>query len=53
MTTVVDASALVAVLVDSGEEGKWAEATFAEGELARSGVGSGRGQQYPAPAGAE
>ena len=34
MTTVVDASALVAVLVDSGDEGKWAEATFAEGDLA-------------------
>ena len=34
MTTVVDASALVAVLVDSGDEGKWAEATVAEGELA-------------------
>ena len=36
MTTVVDASALVTVLVDSGDEGKWAEATFAEGELAGS-----------------
>ena len=34
MTTVVDASVLVAVLVDSGDEGKWAEATFAEGDLA-------------------
>ena len=34
MTTVVDASALVAVLVDSGDEGKWAEATVAEGDLA-------------------
>ncbi len=34
MTTVVDASVLVAILVDSGDEGKWAEATFAEGDLA-------------------
>ena len=34
MTTVVDASVLVAVLVDSGDEGRWAEAAFAEGGLA-------------------
>ena len=33
MTTVVDASALVAALVDSGHEGKWAESTLAEGSL--------------------
>ena len=33
MTTVVDASVLVAALVDSGHEGKWAESTLAEGSL--------------------
>ncbi len=32
--TVVDASALVAVLVDSGREGKWVESAVAEGSLA-------------------
>ena len=34
MTTVVDASVLVAALVDSGREGRWAESTLAEGHLA-------------------
>lgn len=34
MTTVVDASVLVAALVDSGSDGMWAESTLAEGELA-------------------
>ena len=34
MTVVADASVLVAVLVDSGREGKWAESTVAEGSLA-------------------
>ena len=34
MTVVVDASVLVAVLVDSGREGKWAESAVAEGSLA-------------------
>ncbi len=34
MTTVVDASVLVAALVDSGHEGNWAESTLAEGHLA-------------------
>lgn len=34
MTLVVDASVLVAVLVDSGRDGQWAEATLAEGALA-------------------
>ena len=34
MTTVVDASVLVAALVDSGHEGKWAESALAEGGLA-------------------
>ncbi len=34
MTAVVDASVLVAVLVDSGREGEWAESALAEGELA-------------------
>ena len=34
MTTVVDASVLVAALVDSGREGKWAESLLAEGSLA-------------------
>ena len=34
MTTVVDASVLVAALVDSGHEGKWAESLLAEGSLA-------------------
>ena len=33
MTTVVDASVLVAALVDSGREGRWAESTLAEGDL--------------------
>lgn len=34
MTLVVDASVLVAALVDSGRDGKWAEVTLAEGALA-------------------
>ena len=34
MAVVVDASVLVAVLVDSGREGKWAESAVAEGSLA-------------------
>ena len=33
MTTVIDASVLVAALVDSGQEGKWAEAALAQGQL--------------------
>ena len=33
MTTVADASVLVAALVDSGREGRWAESTLAEGSL--------------------
>ena len=33
MTTVVEASVLVAALVDSGREGRWAESTLAEGSL--------------------
>ena len=33
MTTVVDASVLVAALVDSGHESRWAESTLAEGDL--------------------
>lgn len=32
MTIVIDASALVAALTDSGEEGRWAEAGLASGE---------------------
>ncbi len=34
MTVVVDASVLVAALVDSGREGVWAESAMAEGSLA-------------------
>ena len=34
MITVVDASVLVAALVDSGETGRWAETAIAEGGLA-------------------
>ena len=34
MTAVVDASALVAALVDSGHEGQWAESVLAAGQLA-------------------
>ena len=34
MTRVVDASVLVAALVDSGHGGQWAEAALAEGPLA-------------------
>ena len=34
MTLVVDASVLVAALVDSGRAGQWAEAALAEGALA-------------------
>ncbi len=34
MTTVIDASVLVAALVDSGQEGRWAEAALAQGRLA-------------------
>ena len=34
MTTVADASVLVAVLVDSGDDGKWAESAVAAGHLA-------------------
>ncbi|MYD97979.1 MAG: type II toxin-antitoxin system VapC family toxin [Gammaproteobacteria bacterium] len=33
MTLVVDASVLVAALVDSGVEGQWAESVIAEGSL--------------------
>ena len=33
VTTVVDVSVLVAALVDSGREGRWAESTLAEGHL--------------------
>ena len=38
MTTVVDASVLVAALVDPGHEGGWAESTLAEGHLAGPGL---------------
>ena len=34
MTVVVDASVLVAAMVDSGREGTWAEGALAEGALA-------------------
>ena len=34
MTTVVDASVLVAALVDSGPEGRWAESVIAQDFLA-------------------
>ena len=34
MTVIADASVLVAALVDSGREGKWAESAVAEGSLA-------------------
>ena len=34
MTTVVDASVLVEALVDSGQEGRWAESVIAQGGLA-------------------
>ena len=34
MTVVVDASVLIAALVDSGQEGEWAESVIAEGNLA-------------------
>ena len=34
MTTVVDGSVLVAALVDSGREGRWAESVVAAGPLA-------------------
>lgn len=34
MTTVIDASVLVAALVDSGREGRWAESTLAAAPLA-------------------
>ncbi len=34
MTVVVDASVLVAAMVDSGREGTWAESALAEGSLA-------------------
>ena len=34
MTTVVDASVLVAALVDSGHEGRWVGSTLGEGDLA-------------------
>ena len=33
MTTVVDASVLVAALVDSGRESRWAESALAQGDL--------------------
>ena len=33
MTVVIDASALVAVLVDSGPEGAWAESLITDGQL--------------------
>lgn len=34
MKAVIDASALVAALVDMGREGRWAESAVAEGDLA-------------------
>ena len=34
MTTVVDASVVVAALVESGSDGRWAQSTLAEGNLA-------------------
>ena len=34
MTTVIDASVLIAALVDFGPEGEWAEAVVSEGALA-------------------
>ncbi len=34
MTTVIDASVLIAALVDFGPEGEWAEASVSEGALA-------------------
>ena len=34
MATVVDASVLVAALVDAGNEGEWAEFTISDGDLA-------------------
>ena len=34
MTTVVDASVLIAALVESGRDGRWAQSTLAEGNLA-------------------
>ena len=34
MTVIVDASVLVAALIDSGYEGQWAESAVAEGSLA-------------------
>ena len=34
MTTVIDASVLIAALVDFGPEGEWAEAAVSEGALA-------------------
>ncbi len=34
MTTVIDASVPVAALVDSGQKGRWAEVTLAQGQLA-------------------
>ena len=34
MTVVVDASLLIAALVDSGADGRWAEGILADGELA-------------------
>ena len=34
MTTVVDASVLIAALVDSGRDGEWAESAVSDGSLA-------------------
>ena len=34
MTVVVDSSVLVAALIDSGDEGQWAESVLADGPLA-------------------
>lgn len=34
MTTVVDASVLIAALVEEGGDGRWAQSTLAEGNLA-------------------
>ena len=34
MTTVVDASVLIAALVDESSDGRWAQSTLAEGNLA-------------------
>jgi len=48
MSVVVDASILVAALIDSGPHGEWAEKIMANGSFACPGAGKHGSDQYSA-----